>query len=603
MNNAIYLKFWSVLCLGFVLLTTQAFAQEHTVGRQGSHTSAIEVQVNTVKSLIKKIEEKITTLSNCYTSSEFWDGAGCQDAYEEDPNVRDHGRESTLNCTATNEVAQWNATSKRWYCKPITVPVDCSAPATLSECSTAVLNLTDGETVTNVSCSGNYGTCTANATCSNGIITVDSEFCPTTPVGCYDSIGTAGCASTQSLSHTETKTWTCDTGYSGFCEATCNNGSLQAASNNCAGTGTWVAGSWSTCSTTCGGGTQTRSYTCQGGACTTPQPANDSQSCNTQACGPDCDSQSITVSRNTTDGRQTCMFVAGSGMNGDTIASTDTGICDWTSAGDASCSGNLKCVGNTWQVESWNAVCGLSKGSWTTGAWSTCDATCGGGTQTRSVTCGFDTCTGTKPATSQTCNTQACATSGAWTTGSWGAWSACSKTCGGGTQTRSRSVTCAYTTCTGTKPASTQSQACNTQACATSGAWTTGAWSACSKTCGGGTQTRSVTCNFTSCTGTKPATNQTCNTQACAPTGCLVRHPIGWGGYNRGKYIPCNEYYMAPGGTARESYIPPGVTIKYNATFCPSKNCNGYIQLKCPSSGGSFTVVNEVCKSGPSQIE
>ena len=58
--------------------------------------------------------------------------------------------------------------------------------------------------------------------------------------------------------------------------------------------------------------------------------------------------------------------------------------------------------------------------SWNVGGWNECSAPCGGGTQTRSVTClrndgqtvADSLCTkyvGGKPATSQPCNTQSCA--------------------------------------------------------------------------------------------------------------------------------------------------------------------------------------------------
>ena len=113
-----------------------------------------------------------------------------------------------------------------------------------------------------------------------------------------------------------------------------------------------------------------------------------------------------------------------------------------------------------------------------------------------------------------------------------GSWGSCSATCGGGTQTRtvqcqsgtSSSTAAADGACAGkTKPSTSQS--CNTQECYTY-SYTTGSWSSCSASCGGGTSTRSVTCkrsdgqsvSDSSCSGSKPSTSQSCNTGACATT-------------------------------------------------------------------------------------
>jgi|GEM_PF-6010475 len=97
-------------------------------------------------------------------------------------------------------------------------------------------------------------------------------------------------------------------------------------------------------------------------------------------------------------------------------------------------------------------------------AWSACSATCGGGTQTRTCTNptpanGGAACTG---ALSRSCNTQPC--SPLPVNGGWSSWNSCSATCGGGTQTR----TCTNPTPQngGTNCLGTSSQSCNTQACA-----------------------------------------------------------------------------------------------------------------------------------------
>jgi len=51
--------------------------------------------------------------------------------------------------------------------------------------------------------------------------------------------------------------------------------------------------------------------------------------------------------------------------------------------------------------------------------------------------------------------------------------------------------------------------------CVSEGPWTEGPWSSCSETCGGGIQTRTVTCDFDSCTGPEPETTRACNEDPC----------------------------------------------------------------------------------------
>lgn len=144
--------------------------------------------------------------------------------------------------------------------------------------------------------------------------------------------------------------------------------------------------------------------------------------------------------------------------------------------------------------------------TWYEGGYVTaCSKPCGGGTQTQVVECRRDDgvavddsfCTGTKPTSVRSCNIQACESTYTWNVGPWG--TQCSKTCGGGEV--SRTVTCqdqngtvvADSFCSASpKPATTQ--ACNTDPCPSF----TYDWyviaGTCSVQCGGGTQTDQVYC-------------------------------------------------------------------------------------------------------------
>ncbi|CAH3030869.1 unnamed protein product, partial [Porites evermanni] len=143
-------------------------------------------------------------------------------------------------------------------------------------------------------------------------------------------------------------------------------------------------------------------------------------------------------------------------------------------------------------------------GNWANwGSWSKCSKSCGGGFKTRSRTCsnpraknGGRDCVGSKTQTAS-CNASPCAIHGNW--GGWSTWY-CSKTCGGGYKYRSRTCSNPAPKNGGRNcPGSSQQKltaACNVQGCPVNGEWSSwSSWTKCSKTCGGGNKIRKRTCS------------------------------------------------------------------------------------------------------------
>ena len=153
------------------------------------------------------------------------------------------------------------------------------------------------------------------------------------------------------------------------------------------------------------------------------------------------------------------------------------------------------------------------------GSWGECSKPCGGGTQTRTLNTNNCDENGQSSGETRDCNTQACE----YKTGQW---SACEPECGNNRK-KTRSVECTDGNgnninkehCNSlTTPA--DSADCITQYCE----FNTGMWNQCSQDCGGGTQSRTVTCVNKNgdligeqyCNvGNKPSNEQPCNTQAC----------------------------------------------------------------------------------------
>uniref|UniRef100_A0A672FW37 Papilin n=1 Tax=Salarias fasciatus TaxID=181472 RepID=A0A672FW37_SALFA len=142
---------------------------------------------------------------------------------------------------------------------------------------------------------------------------------------------------------------------------------------------------------------------------------------------------------------------------------------------------------------------------WSFGSWSACSRECGSGYQSRLVFCTIDNeaypdylCASLpRPQANRTCNPHPCPQVRSWKTG---AWNPCSVTCGGGSQVRS--VQCISHDASG--PRVVEDAVCAAYAEAPPPLQTCNmhacaeyhvtAWSACSVTCGPGEQSRDVTC-------------------------------------------------------------------------------------------------------------
>ena len=168
-------------------------------------------------------------------------------------------------------------------------------------------------------------------------------------------------------------------------------------------------------------------------------------------------------------------------------------------------------------------------GEWS--EWSNCTKSCGGGTQTRTRVISEPAVNGgvcdIQTTESRSCNTEACPVPKNCVPSAWTDWSTCTKTCGGGIQTRNRLIlepavnggTCNIET--------TETQACNTEACpvpknCVPGAWTD--WSTCTKTCGGGIQSRLREIVEPASNG-GVCTEPTIETRNCNMVSCPVEQP------------------------------------------------------------------------------
>ncbi|XP_032223331.2 SCO-spondin isoform X3 [Nematostella vectensis] len=197
--------------------------------------------------------------------------------------------------------------------------------------------------------------------------------------------------------------------------------------------------------------------------------------------------------------------------------------------------GGKQCEGATVKKRICNPHRCAVDGGWSFwSAWESCTKTCGGGEQRRTRTCtnpapqsGGEPCKG-RDTERKRCNDERCPIHGGWSSWSW--WARCTKTCGGGVQARSRmcnkpSPRDGGRTCPGK---TVETRSCNSRDCPIDGQWAPwSSWRACSKSCSGGIQLRTRQCtNPSPQNGGRPCFDKDKEERRCNTTPCPIHG--GW---------------------------------------------------------------------------
>lgn len=158
--------------------------------------------------------------------------------------------------------------------------------------------------------------------------------------------------------------------------------------------------------------------------------------------------------------------------------------------------------------------------------------------------------------------------------GDWDNWSGCSKSCGGGKQTRTYIVTrpAKYGGAGCGQGNGRQEQSCNTHGCPVNcvGGW--GSWSPCSKTCGGGGKLRTYRISTHARNGGTGCDYYSGQIQlgVCNPHACPVSCSGSWGSWSGLSSCDanCNSY----GNKTRTRRYTVHRPAQHGGTGCPHSN-------------------------------
>ena len=230
----------------------------------------------------------------------------------------------------------------------------------------------------------------------------------------------------------------------------------------------------------------------------------------------------------------------------------------------------------------------------------TCSKSCGGGTYNQIAYSNYDDSrcpSKDKSSGGKSCNTRECCSKTEYKAGSWGAWSTCTKKCGTGSHTRTRSVSIVSyydnsITCPSAQnsvnsyPSTSDTQNCNTQSCCSSVTYTNG--STCSAACDGGTYNQLAYSAYdgTRCPSSDKSTGgSSCNTQDCCSKTT----------YKEGMWSSWGECSADCGGGTKSRSRNVSIVSAYNDDINCSKASNS--TNSAPSTSESQSCNTHACAS------
>jgi hypothetical protein len=341
---------------------------------------------------------------------------------------------------------------------------------------------------------------------------------------------------------------------------------------------------WSTCTKSCGAGTQTRDHSVSvaaahgGDEC----PASEQRTCNKHACAIDCALSKWSIWTSCT---KTC--------NGGVKTKTRSVVVATAFGGKACSTGKEVQKCNTFK-------CPINCVASTFGAWGSCSEVCGSGVQTkhrsvvRAAAHGGKVCITMSKA--RNCNSHPCAVD---CQVKWNAWTTCTKSCNTGTQTRDHSVTVTSAHGGDACPPH-EERTCNSFVCPIDckfSKWS--AWDECTKTCGGGVKYRyrkSITppkfggrrCDWIGST----KMGRECNIQKCS-IDCKMS---GWNYFGKcSKTCDTGSKTRTRSMVVAAAYGGKACKARVQRAKCNSNNC----AVHCKVSGlSSFSKCSKTCGGG-----